>query len=138
MGERGPLPKRIEERRRRNVVPGETTVVMAGDVKPLPLPRGAHPRAADWYKSLADSGQAQFFEPSDWAAALIVVDLIGAALAHGGTAAQATIMWAAMDALLTTDAARRKARVFVQRTTDHEDEPEKPKALDEYRKALGG
>jgi hypothetical protein len=131
----GPLPKRIEERRRQNKVPGEVTVAMVGAVRPPPVPRRIHPQAAAWYRSLARSGQSQFFEPSDWAAAGFVCHLITKALEAEATAAQASAAWAAMSELLTSEAARRKAHVFVQRTAA-EVAPEKPTAIEEYRKVL--
>ena len=137
----GPLPKRVEERRRRNAVPGETIVMMDEAVLPpaLPVRPRPHPVAAAWYESLKESGQSAFFEPSDWAAAVYAVQVITKSLRVGASAAMMSAAWGMMDALLTTELARRKARLQVQRALGGEkDEIQRPTALDGYRKALGG
>lgn len=134
----GPLPKRIEERRRRNVVPGETTVVMDGVVEIPPARDDWHPTALAWYESLKDSGQSQFYEPSDWAQAVYAADLITKSLQPEATAAAAGMALAAMKELLTTESERRKAKLQVQRTNGGEPEAEKPTAIDEYRKMVTG
>ena len=133
----GPLPKRVEERRRRNAVPGETVVTMPGRVKPPAAPRGAHPIARKWYASLKVSGQSQFFEPSDWAAAVYVAEAMSRVLSGARFSAQAfAAVWTAMDDLMTTEAARRRARLQVMRDLEGlVDEDTAPTALDEYRKA---
>lgn len=132
----GPLAKRIEERRRRNVVPGETSVVMTGEVVPPQLPkRGIHATARAWFESLKDSGQAQFYEPSDWALAVVATLALSKALRPGATAAMLGEAWKLMDSLLTTEVSRRKARLQVQRPTETAT-PEGPTALDEYRQRL--
>ena len=133
----GPLPKRVEERRRRNAVPGETVVTMPGPVKPLAAPRGAHPIARKWYASLKVSGQSQFFEPSDWAAAVYVAEAMSRVLNGARFSAQAfAAVWTAMDDLMTTEAARRRARLQVMRDLEGMvDEDTAPTVLDEWRKA---
>jgi hypothetical protein len=136
----GPLPKRTEERRRRNAVPGETLVRMPGPVKPPPAPRGVHPIARKWYVSLKASGQSQYFEPSDWAAALYVAEAMSKVLGHARFSAQAfAAVWTAMEDMMTTEAARRRARLQVQRDLEElaDQDGAPPTALEEYRKALG-
>ena len=67
MGTRGPVPKRDAERRRRNKPTTPTKTGAAGARFPQPRAlAGWHPSMTRWYKSLAESGQAQFFEASDW------------------------------------------------------------------------
>lgn len=101
-GERGPLPKRTEERRRRNKPERPVDrVAIGGDIDDLfgdepadptvehrvnagDFPRADQPPAdPDWhavavriYESLADSGQSIFFEASDWAAAYLICESI--------------------------------------------------------------
>jgi hypothetical protein len=133
----GPMPKRSTERRRRNKVPGETTVTKAGRVVVPVCPREAHPVARRWYRSLKTSGQSEFFEPSDWAAALYVVEVMSKNLQASRFSAQLFAgVWAAMTDLMTTESARRRARVEVERVLEEKAE-DRPTALDEYRKALG-
>ena len=69
----GPVPKRSKERRRRNkavVSEGRTRSAVA-----WPEPDGDwHVVARDWFLSLKGSGQSQFYEPSDVAAARFVAE----------------------------------------------------------------
>ena len=133
----GPLPKRSTERRRRNKVPGETTIVMDGKVSIPALPKDAHPIARRWYNALKQSGQTQLFEPSDWAAALYVAEAMTRSLRGPRFSAQLFgTVWTAMDGLLTTEQARRKARVEVQRGMVEEAENPGVTAINDYRNRL--
>jgi hypothetical protein len=40
------------------------------------LPRDTHPEDRAWYRSLAESGQARFYEPSDWARNRIIAHML--------------------------------------------------------------
>ena len=103
------MPKRSTERRRRNKVPGETTVHREGEVKPPSLPKDTHAIARRWYQSLVESGQSEFYEPSDWAAALYVAEAMTRNLKAPRFSAQMFgAIWSAMDDLLTTESARRR------------------------------
>lgn len=71
----GPIPKRTEERRRRNTttetgMPLETEKVEVdeGPVDPLPINEQWHDDAKEFYQACIDSVQSRFYEPSDWAA----------------------------------------------------------------------
>lgn len=131
------MPKRSTERRRRNPVPGETIVRMAGEVKPPSLPRGTHAIARRWYESLKASGQSLFFEPSDWAAAVFVAESMTRLLTGRRFSAPLfTGIWAAMEDLMTTEQSRRRARLEVERGEVEEDE-DAPTAIDDYKKAMG-
>lgn len=101
----GPPRKRDAERRRRNKDGVETITVNldevlsqtveipapplktherdeeSGEWEELDEPEAEwHPLAEDWYLSLAKSGQALFYEPSDWHTAYLVADQISRAL----------------------------------------------------------
>lgn len=134
----GPLAKRIEERRRRNAVPGETTVEMHGPVGVPDAREGWHPVARAWFEALKVSGQSLFYEPSDWANAMYACELMTRSLEDEATAAKATAALAAMKDLAPTETDRRKVRLQVNRILNELPETEKPTALDEYRKVLGG
>src|SRR5690554_6789972 len=100
----GPLPKRSSERRRRNKVPGETTVYRSGRVRVPALPKdGVHPIARRWYNSLRQSGQSEYFEPSDWAAAQYVAHAMSKNLEGKFSSMLFSAVWTAMDSLLTTE-----------------------------------
>lgn len=83
--------------------------------------------------SLAGSGQARFYEPSDWQTARYVAESMSRNLSAGRFSSQhfAAVM-SAMTDLLTTEGARRRARLELDRP-----EPEsKPGAKQSSRDRL--
>ena len=139
MGTRGPVPKRSAERRRRNkpAIPIATGTAGARTFKqPDALP-GWDPAMRRWYKSLAKSGQAEFYEPSDWEAARFVAAHGTTLINDGLTARGLAALLSAMGDLLTTEGARRRAGVELQRKGAGDDvEPEGVTVLAEYRADL--
>ena len=81
MGYRGPVGKRSEERQRKNapdiplVKVDVANVLQASVVMPEPNEKW-HPVAERWYRSLSESAQCIFFEPSDWAVAYMTAESI--------------------------------------------------------------
>ncbi len=77
MAERGPIPNRSDQRRRRNA-PADGVELRGGaraaGFTPRPALKTWHATAKQWYNSLADSGQAVYYEPSDWATAWILAE----------------------------------------------------------------
>jgi hypothetical protein len=145
MGTRGPVPKRSDQRRRTNKPDGgEITKAPSrtpASVPPLAAEPRWHPLARAWYESLAESGQAAFYEPSDWATARIWAELISRELKkRSRLSAQMVAAWAAgATELLTTEGARRRMRLELQRASESdEDEDAAVVALDEYQKRLSG
>lgn len=115
MGAHGPIPKRAEDRRRRNKVDTDT-VKMAGAVPVPPADDNWHPIALHWYASLAESGQCRYYEPSDWAAAHLVANQMSTMLFSGRLSpTMFAAVWTAMGDLLTTEGERRRARMEVAR-----------------------
>jgi len=139
----GPIPKRDQERTRRNKPENEGGVSLAkgtaygGD--PFPVKDHWHDMAKEWYESLSDSGIAAFYERSDWATAMIVAE----ELTHyfnsptsRRSAQMLTALFAMMTSLGATEGDRRRMRI----------ELEKPKeatrsasitAIDGYKSKLG-
>lgn len=71
----GPPPKRSDQRRRRNKP--ETPIDKAPGAAEVPKPTANlkwHPIAKRWFEALAASGQAVFYEPSDWATAELIAE----------------------------------------------------------------
>lgn len=136
MGERGPLPKRSSQRRRQNKESKpEKATAPAAPVKQPRVNGKWHPVAKDWYRSLAESGQAQFFEPSDWQAARIVAGELSYYLRSKKRAAMMfSHLWSAMNELLTTEGARRRLKLEIERGTPEVDHGDGVSDLDEYRK----
>lgn len=138
----GPVPKRSEERRRRNKPEGPALAkVAASGAVVAPEPSEAwHAVAVAWYRSLADSGQVRFYEPSDWATAYYVAEAMSRNLdANARFSAQlfASVM-SAMTDLLTTEGARRRARLEIEREQAEPETPAAVKIMDKYRKAANG
>lgn len=135
----GPVPKRDAERRRRNKPETETTKVEAtGTVEAPEVGSDWHPIAVEWFESLKDSAQSMFYEPSDWATARYIAEAMSKNLQAGRLSGQlfAAVM-SAMTDLLTTEGARRRARMEIERAPD-KSEPAGVTAIDSYRKSLGG
>lgn len=133
-----PSPKRSTERRRRNKE-SRPEIVQATGVVTMPPPDPEwNSIAADWYSALGDSGQAQFFEPSDWQAARYVAEVMSRHLSRAQPSAQLfSGIWGAMSDLLSTESSRRKVRMEVEREATAE-VPAGVTALDEYRRDLAG
>ena len=136
----GPVPKRSDQRRRRNKPDGPDIVKAPGGTLPAqpPADEAWHSIAREWYLSLAESGQAQFYEASDWQTARYVAEAMSRNL-NGGARFSAQLFQAVMSAmtdLLTTEGARRRARVELERGPE-QPQPASITALDRYRAAAG-
>jgi hypothetical protein len=140
MGVTGPVPKRDGERRRRNKPDTPTeTVPVSGEV-PVPAADPAwHPIARDWYASLAGSGQAQFYEPSDWATACYTAHVMSEILnADTLSAALIGAVNTLMSSLLTTEGDRRRVRMEIDRKTTGKPKLAPVTVMDTYRDAFSG
>jgi hypothetical protein len=82
-------------------------------VKPPAEDRAWHPYAKQWFRSLKRSGQAQFYQESDWQEARLVCWLITQELSSptGARAGMMDVIFSRADALMTTEGARRRLRV---------------------------
>lgn len=138
MGTRGPVPKRSDQRRRRNADSKPDVVQPSGDVVKAPPLRGAkdmHPVAVQWYRSLAKSGQAQFYEPSDWAQANLIAIAIDS-FCQKPSAMMLSSVLSGASSLLATEGDRRRMRVELAQVEDDSDAAAVA-VLDDYRDALG-
>ena len=84
---------------------------------------GWDPVAAEWYRALADSAQHQFYEPSDWATAKVAATILSEGLTalREGRRGAGTLLerWQLLSTeLLTTEGARRRARLEIERAAD--------------------
>lgn len=122
MGTRGPIPKRSDQRHGHRSkahdasirrIPVDATNAPSGPDLGLTEP---HPLASDWYESLRRSGQAVFFQPSDWQTARVWAEFLSRVL-HQGDRPSAVLIaaWSAgATELLTTEGARRRVQVELQ------------------------
>lgn len=118
MGTRGPVPKRSEERIRRNKPEVEVTKVEAAGTVPQPDLGFAdpHPMIVEFWESLAASAQAQFYEPSDWAFAKFTLHFADTLLKSSRPSAQLLQgVNSALGDLLVSEGARRRVRMEVER-----------------------
>lgn len=130
MPARGPVPKHSSQRRRRNDT-GITTIGAGTSAQPLPLRDGLHPLAVTWYRSLKDSAQSRFYEPSDWAAAIIVAEAIDA-YARKPTGALLSSILSGFAVLMVAEGDRRRMRLELER---RDETTETAKVVD-YRSRL--
>lgn len=135
-GRGGPPPKRSTQRRRQNKVEGLEQAESDGNVRGPKL-IGRHSAAGKrMWEAIRRSGQAQFYEPSDWAAAELLVMAVDSFVAKPSAMMLASIN-SMMATLLVTEGDRRRARLELERTP-----PEKPAddvpSLDDYRQRLSG
>lgn len=74
----GPPPNRDGQRRRANEPAGGPAEQAPGAVHvvpPEPDPQW-HPMVLEWFQSLEPSGQSAFYEPSDWALAVLLGEVM--------------------------------------------------------------
>lgn len=146
MGARGPVGKRSEERmgHRSKEEKGSVTKAPSGAPDDLPdLPDADplwHPIAADWYLSLRESGQAAFYQPSDWAVARYAADLMSKVLLseRGPNGQLVAALNSVMSSLLTTEGDRRRARMELERQKPAGAQLASVSPLDSYRDIAGG
>lgn len=130
----GPAPKRSTQRRRTNKT-GVKQVPAVGPVEQPPAPQDWGPLARQWYESLAESGQAQFYEPSDWATAIVAGWLLDDWV-ESRRAATMNEFRMLCGQLLATEGERRRGRLEI--TRPGQDAPSKgAAAVAEYRAKLG-
>ena len=137
---RGPVPKRSDQRRRRNKPDLETTTVEAGGQVSQPSSSDSwHPIARDWYESLAESAQSKFYEPSDWHSARFAADVMSrVAMGDQVPSSEVAAMSKLMSELLVTEGSRRRVRLEIERRKAEGDTSPGVTAIDEYRRRLGG
>jgi hypothetical protein len=122
MGTRGPIPKREDQRVRRNKPEVETTTVIPVDFRQINQPMlgldDPDQMVVDFYYSLGESAQAQFYEPSDWQYARWMMRELDHGLKHGMSAVKFQAITSALSNLLITEGDRRRVRLEVERKKD--------------------
>lgn len=138
----GPPPKRSDQRRRRNK-PDESqpklTVVKDDTPRPaLKAPRVSpswHPLMKDWFRSLKQSGQARFYEPSDWQTARLLAEVMSQEL-NSGEGVKASMLGEfnrAAASLMTTEGERRRLRVELQAADADSVDDEASSVMSQYK-----
>lgn len=147
MGARGPIGKRSEERMGHRSKEEKDSITKAPSGAPDDLPELPEPSplwdpiAADWYLSLRKSGQAAFYQPSDWAVARYAAELMSRVLdcsERGPNGQLVAALNSVMSSLLTTEGDRRRARMELERKKPSAQGDADVTVLDDYRSAFSG
>lgn len=134
----GPVPKRQDQRRRRNKTQPVDTVQVSGAVEIPDLGlTDVHPLAKDLYESLKTSGQARFYEPSDWQRARLMVDMLSDLLYSDK---RSSMMYSAIQQdlrdLMVCEADRRRLKMEIQRgEADSSEQDARVAQMAAYRRA---
>lgn len=112
-----PIPKRSEERRRRNKPERPIVKADAGLVEIPDAQEYWNPIIIRWFNALKQSGQSRFYEQSDWEMASVLAEVMSRGLEDGKLPPPAVLnLWRSGNLdLLATEAARRAAHVELQR-----------------------
>ncbi|GGV45674.1 hypothetical protein GCM10010245_71540 [Streptomyces spectabilis] len=146
MGARGPIGKRSEERMGHRSKKEKDSVTKAPSGAPTDLPALPepdelwHPIAKDWYLSLRESGQAMFYQASDWATARYAAELMSRGLSSDRppNGQYVAALNSLLGSLLTTEGDRRRVRMELERKKPAGSGRASVTALDDYRSAFGG
>jgi hypothetical protein len=137
----GPIPNREADLARpRERQGGNIQPVTKGELKPVTVPDADpswHPIATRLYESLRSSGQAGFYQNSDWAFAMSVCDDLShykKSLKRSGQMLQT--IYAALERLLVTEGDRRRVRIELHEPED-DSEPAAVLAIADYKRDLG-
>lgn len=118
MGARGPVPKRSEERIRRNEPEIPITKIEAAGVVEAPeldFP-DPHPMIVDFWEAIVSSAQAEYYEPSDYEFARFTLHFADQLLKSSRPSAQMLQgINSALSDLLVSEGARRRVRMEVER-----------------------
>ncbi|AGM12028.1 hypothetical protein ZEMLYA_6 [Streptomyces phage Zemlya] len=137
----GPVPNRESDLARpRSRKGGDVQEVTKGEMRPVKIPnadRDWHPIARRLWDSLKTSGQADFYQNSDWAFAFSLCEDLSYYKKSGKRSGQMLqTIYSAFERLLVAEGDRRRVRIEL-----HEPEPETTPAsvlaIADYRQELG-
>jgi hypothetical protein len=135
----GPVPKRSEERTRRNKPENEGGVSLSkGERVPFrvpPVDKNWHDRAKQWYRSLSRSGMREYYELSDYEMARLLCDALTEYYKRPTAMMLATILQG-MTSLGVTEGERRRMRIELENPKENETSASIV-AIDTYRAQLG-
>lgn len=142
MGSRGPIPNRSEDLARPRERNGEARNqgdITHGTMRTVRIPhpdKDWHPIATQLYKAARSSGQADFYQNSDWAVLYSICDDLSFYKKSGKRSSQmAATIYAALTTLLVTEGDRRRARLELQHDAPDTQSAELY-AIDGYKAAL--
>ncbi|MFG1602858.1 hypothetical protein [Actinoplanes sp. NPDC049265] len=137
----GPVPHREADLARPRERGGsQAQPIVKGELKPVTVPAADpawHPLATRLYESLRSSGQADFYQNSDWAFAMSVCDDLShykKSMKRSGQMLQT--IYSALERLLVTEGDRRRVRIELHEPED-DSEPASVLAIADYKRDLG-
>jgi hypothetical protein len=135
MGVKGPIPKRDDERVRRNTTGEdglETKNFSMSDPVKIPDAFFENDEVQGMWAALQISVNVQYFEPTDWAYAIFVLTRIDRGLAKGEPGAMMMSAWdGLLKQLAMTETERRRIKIEAHRGVQAEEETQ---ASDYYEK----
>ena len=137
----GPVPNREADLARpRERKGGDVQPVAQGELRPVTVPHvdpDWHPIAIRFYKALRTSGQADFYQNSDWALAYsLCEDLSHYKQSTKRSGQMLQTIYAAFERLLVAEGDRRRVRIELH-APEVEAEPAAVLAIADYRRELG-
>lgn len=132
---KGPPPKRESQRRRRNAGPPADHPTVTAEVRGPELGGEHTTLAVEFWDGLRRSGQAEFYEPSDWSVARLVVVAIDSFAAKPAAMMLSSIN-SMMSNLLVTEGDRRRVRLELERAEPEGDGADVSQFDDYKRRAL--
>ena len=139
----GPVPKRSNQRRRRNLDSKVTPVAGMPTGCPKPADKSWLPSIQAIWTSLGDSGQSVFYEASDWAEAWLVCETLDIAYTTPGNQTgqlSAALITTALNMLGnfgTTEADRRRLKMELIKPDADGAEDAVVVQMNEYKQRLG-
>lgn len=121
MGGIGPVPKRSDERIRRNKP--DRPIEKVSKIGVVPIPDlgldDPHEVTVGLYQALLDSAQSKYFEPSDWAYARFCLHFADKLLKQARPSGQVlATVHSMMSDLLVSEGSRRRFRIEIERADD--------------------
>jgi hypothetical protein len=137
----GPVPNREADLARPRERKGKDEMpVTRGEARPVTIPdpdAAWHPIAGRLWTALTESGQADFYQSSDWAFAYSLCEDLShykKSVKRSGQMLQT--IYSAMERLLVTEADRRRVRIELH-DPDDDAEPAAVLAIADYKRDLG-
>ncbi|WP_458574190.1 phage terminase small subunit [Mycobacteroides abscessus] len=152
IGTRGPIPKREDQRVRRNATEIPTDKVKALGKVPVPDLgiENPHPFVVEFYESIRQSAQSNYYEPSDWQFARLTMyalnEELNAVYQSGDNKGKKKplgvmklqVINQMMSTLLLTEGDRRRVRMEIERNAAPTAEGGKVLTMaDHFKQALG-
>lgn len=137
----GPVPEREQNLARpRSRKGGDQQAVTKGELRGVTVPHADpdwHPIARKLWDSLKTSGQADFYQNSDWAFAYSICDDLSYYKGAGKRSGQMLqTIYTAMERLLVTEGDRRRVRIELHEP-EGDETPAAVLAIADYQKELG-